>query len=52
VTLSLFTDFEKFTTFKPDPRHEAAVHAMLDQLVAWGRALQTVRVQPSVAAAE
>ena len=47
VMLSLFTDFEKFTTFKPDPRHEPEVHAMLDQLVAWGRALKTVRLQPS-----
>lgn len=52
VTLSLFTDFEQFTRFKPDPRHEAEVHGMLDQLVAWGRALKTVRLQPSVEAAE
>src|SRR5262249_7696674 len=26
VALSLYTDFENFATFKPDPRHEAAVH--------------------------
>src|SRR6058998_1036342 len=31
VMLSLFTDFEAFTTFKPDQRHEAEVEAMLDQ---------------------
>ena len=43
VLLSLFTDFEKFTTFKPDPRHEQEVSTMLDQLVSWARALQTVR---------
>jgi NAD(P)H-dependent FMN reductase len=43
VMLSLFTDFEKFTTFKPDPRHEPEVHRMLDQLIAWGGALQSVR---------
>src|SRR3984893_7324367 len=30
VALSLFTDFENFTTFKPDPRHEKSVSAMLD----------------------
>ena len=43
VMLSLFTDFEQFTTFKPDPRHEQEVHTMLDQLIAWGCALKTVR---------
>ena len=43
VMFSLFTDFEKFTTFKPDPRHEQEVHTMLDQLVSWARALRTVR---------
>jgi hypothetical protein len=48
----MFTDFENFTTFKPDPRHETGLHAMLDQLIAWGRALETVRVQPVAEAAE
>lgn len=43
VMLSLHTDFEKFTTFKPAERHEASVNGMLDQLVAWGRALKTLR---------
>ena len=43
VTLSLFTDFENFTTFKPDPRHGQQVQTMLDQVVSWARALQTVR---------
>ena len=43
VMLSLFTDFEGFTTFKPDQRHEAEVEAMLDQVVAWSRALRTLR---------
>jgi NAD(P)H-dependent FMN reductase len=47
VLLSVFTDFEDFTKFKPDPRHESEVHTMLDQLVAWGRALQTLRLQPT-----
>src|ERR1700704_260593 len=28
VMLSMFTDFENFMTFKPDPRHEAEVHTM------------------------
>ena len=45
VMLSLFTDFENFRVFKPAAHHEAEVNAMLDQLVAWGRALKTVRTQ-------
>jgi NAD(P)H-dependent FMN reductase len=45
VMLSLFTDFENFTTFKPHPRHEAAVNAMLDQVVAWGGALKPLRTK-------
>lgn len=43
VALSLHTDFESFTTFKPDPRHEKEVHTMLDQVVAWGGALKPLR---------
>src|SRR2546430_454090 len=43
VMLSLFTDFEHFSTFTPDLRHEAEVHTMLDQVIAWGGALQSVR---------
>src|SRR6266850_685546 len=43
VALSLFTDFENFTTFKPDPRHEKSVNAMLDQVLTWGGALPPLR---------
>ena len=43
VLLSLFTDFEKFTTFTPDSRHERDLHTMVDQLVAWAGALKAVR---------
>ncbi len=43
VALSLFTDFENFSVFKPAAHHEAEVNAMLDQLVAWGGALKTLR---------
>jgi NAD(P)H-dependent FMN reductase len=43
VMLSLFTDFENFSIFRPGLRHERDVHTMLDQLIAWGRALKTVR---------
>jgi NAD(P)H-dependent FMN reductase len=43
VMLSIFTDWENFTVFKPGPRHEASVGAMLDQVIAWGGALQALR---------
>ena len=43
VALSLFSDFENYTTFKPDPRHEKSVGNMLDQLLAWSGALKTLR---------
>ena len=43
VGLSLFTDFENFHVFKPAPNRETAVTSMLDQLIAWGGALKTVR---------
>jgi hypothetical protein len=43
VMLSMFTDFDNFSVFKPDPRHEGEVQMMLDQLIAWGGALKAVR---------
>lgn len=43
VALSLFTDFENFSAFKPAERHEASVTAMLDQVIAWGGALKKLR---------
>src|SRR5437016_13872548 len=43
VLLSMFTDFEHFSVFKPAPQHEKSVHAMFDQVIAWGGALKTLR---------
>ncbi len=43
VSLSLFTDFENFSVFKPATHQEGAVNAMLDQVIAWGGALKTLR---------
>ena len=43
VTLSLHTDFENYSVFTPAGQHEEAVTAMLDQVVAWGGALKTLR---------
>ena len=51
VTLSLFTDFENFTRLKPDSSRTQELHAMLDELVAWGNALKSVRWEASVKAA-
>jgi hypothetical protein len=43
VGLSLLTDFENYSVFKPAPQHEKSVHAMLDQVIGWGGALKTLR---------
>jgi NAD(P)H-dependent FMN reductase len=45
VALSMYNDFENFSTFTPRPQQEAAVKAMLDDLVAWGQALQAMRTR-------
>ncbi|AMX84790.1 reductase [Geobacillus subterraneus] len=42
-TLSLFTDFENGTVFKPQAFHVEQVNAMLDELLLWSRALKAVR---------
>jgi hypothetical protein len=39
-------------TFNPAPHHEQAVDAMLDQVVAWSRALKTLRPDAPVTAAD
>jgi NAD(P)H-dependent FMN reductase len=43
VLLSMYTDFENFSVFKPRPTKEQSVNDMLDQLIAWGSALKTLR---------
>lgn len=43
VVLSLFTDFENFRAFKPGPERDSELKAMLEQLIAWGTALRTMR---------
>ena len=43
VALSLFTDFENFTHFKPAALHETSLNNLLDQLTAWGDALKPLR---------
>jgi NAD(P)H-dependent FMN reductase len=41
--LSLFTDFENGSVFKPAENRKVNVNAMYDQLIAWGSALKAVR---------
>ncbi len=48
VFFSLFTDFENFSVFKPNPVHEDGLNTMLDQLDTWGRAMKAVRTANTV----
>lgn len=41
--LSLFTDFENGTDFKPKSVQAESVNQMLDQLIPWATALKTIR---------
>jgi NAD(P)H-dependent FMN reductase len=43
VAISLITEFENYTTFKPGDHLEPQVDVMLDQLVAWSKALAPLR---------
>lgn len=42
-TLSLFTDFENGSEFKPQALHLDNVNGMLDEVVSWSGALKTIR---------
>jgi NAD(P)H-dependent FMN reductase len=50
VALSLFTDFENMSAFKPAAHQAQALATMLDQLVAWAGALRPLREQEKKAA--
>jgi NAD(P)H-dependent FMN reductase len=43
VALSMFTDFENWSVFKPQDLHLTNLNQMLDQLNSWSKALKTVR---------
>jgi NAD(P)H-dependent FMN reductase len=43
LSLMLAHDFEKFSTFKPQPHQEKTLAQMLDQVEAWAGALQPLR---------
>jgi NAD(P)H-dependent FMN reductase len=48
VALSLFTDFENFSELSPTDYQTQALNTMLDQLVAWSKALAPLRVPAGV----
>jgi NAD(P)H-dependent FMN reductase len=50
VALSLLTEFENFSLFKPGDYNRAALDTLLDQVVAWSIALAPLR-QPAATAA-
>jgi hypothetical protein len=43
VALSLRTDFEDFSVFKPAAHQAKSVNKMLDQTIAWSGALKNLR---------
>jgi NAD(P)H-dependent FMN reductase len=43
VALSLSTEFENYTVFKPRPNQEPQLATLLDQVVAWSTALEPLR---------
>ncbi len=47
VALSLFTDFENFSVFKPGEHQLDSLKTTLDQVVAWSTALAPLRNPPA-----
>ena len=43
VALSLYTDFENFSKFKPGPTRSQELGALLDQVIAWAGAVKILR---------
>jgi NAD(P)H-dependent FMN reductase len=50
VALSMLTEFENFSVFRPGDYNRAALDILLDQVVAWSKALAPLR-QPAAAVA-
>jgi NAD(P)H-dependent FMN reductase len=49
VALSLVTEFENFSVFKPGDYNLDALTVLLDQVIAWSRALSPLRAVPQLA---
>lgn len=45
VGLSLFTDFENMSQFKPAEFHQNTVHQLIDEVITWSTALKTIRTK-------
>ncbi len=50
VALSMITEFENYSVFKPGDHTVQALDTMLDQVVAWSTALAPLRLASAVAA--
>jgi NAD(P)H-dependent FMN reductase len=50
LLLYLANDFEHFSKFKPTAAHEAQLNKVIDEVVEWAEAMQTVRNKEAVAA--
>lgn len=50
VALSMITEFENFSAFKPGDYNVPALDTMLDQVIAWSTALAPLRMAPAGAA--
>jgi NAD(P)H-dependent FMN reductase len=51
VVLSLITELQNFSVFKPGDYNLTALHTMLDQIVVWSTALAPLRTTAPAAAA-
>ena len=49
VALSMITEFENFSVFKPGDYNLAALNTMFDQVIAWSAALAPLRAAPAAA---
>ena len=50
VALSLMTEFENFSVFKPGDYNLPALNTLLDQVIAWSTALTPLRTSTPAAA--
>ena len=51
VALSLLTEFENFSVFKPGDYNRSALDTLLDQVIAWSSALAPLREPAGTAVA-
>lgn len=49
VALSMITDFENFSVFKPGEHNLTSMDTMLDQVIAWSTALAPLRMASAAA---